>query len=116
MKIAALILGIIGGIAGLLGATFALFVGGVGATFGAKDGGEIMWLGFSSLLLSLIGIIGGALGIAKPKAAGYMMLIAGIGGFIAVSAAYIVGGPLLIVGGILALIAAKKSPEAVVIQ
>ncbi len=116
MKIAAVILGVIGGIAGLLGALFALFVGGIGATFGAKDGGEIMWLGLSSLLLSLIGITGGALGIAKPKAAGYMMLLAGIGGLITVSAAYVIGGPLLIVGGILALAAARKSPESVAIQ
>lgn len=115
MKIAALILGIIGGIAGLVGAILALFIGGFGAAFGAKDGGEVMWLGFSSLLLSLIGIIGGALGIAKPKAAGYMMLLAGIGGFVAVSAAYIVGGPLLIMGGILALAAARKSSESVAI-
>lgn len=49
--------------------------------------------------------------LAKPKAAGIMMLVAGIGGFIAISAGYIVGGPLLIVGGIFALLARKGKEE-----
>ena len=38
------------------------------------------------------------------------MLLSGIGGFIAISAAYLFGGPLLIVGGILAL--SYKKPSA----
>ena len=40
------------------------------------------------------------------------MLVAGIGGFFSVSLAYIVAGPLLIVGGILALFAKKRAPAA----
>ena len=47
MKIASLILGIIGGIAGLIGATLALGVGGLGA----------------------------ALAIAKPKISAWMQLV-----------------------------------------
>ena len=111
MKTAAMILGIIGGIAGLGGAIFVTCAGGIGAAFGAEEGSSIVGLGLAALGLSLVGLVGGALALAKPKAAGIMMLVAGIGGFIAISAGYIVGGPLLIVGGILALLAKKGKEE-----
>ena len=53
-------------------------------------------------------IFGGPFAKAKPKAAGIIMLISGIGGFIAISASYLFGGPLLILGGILALISSRS--------
>jgi len=36
MRLASLVLGIVGGLFGLGGAVFALFVGGLGAAFGAE--------------------------------------------------------------------------------
>lgn len=41
------------------------------------------------------------------------MLIAGIGGFIAISAGFLLAGPLLIVGGILGLVAGRASKKKV---
>jgi len=42
------------------------------------------------------------------------MLIAGIGGLVAISLAYIVSGPLLIIAAVLAFFGrAKKAPQAV---
>jgi len=105
MKIAALILGILGGIAGLFGAMFAM---GLGAVGGGTAGN-----GIAALIFSILGIVGGSMAIAKPKAAGIMMLIATIGGFIAVFVGYIVAAPLLLVGGILSLVAAKQKRATV---
>lgn len=93
------ILGIIGGIFGLLGAIFAIFIGGLGAAFG--QGSEVIYLGFGAIVFSIIGIIGSV--IDNKKWAGALMLIAGIFGFIMVSFAYIIAGPLLIISGIIAL-------------
>lgn len=108
MRVAALVLGIIGGIAGIVGAVFALFVGGVGAVVGAEGAQTVTGLGFAAIPLAILGIIGGAVAMAKPKAAGILMLISGIGGFIAISVGYIVAGPLLVIGGILAIVGQKE--------
>lgn len=112
MKIASLILGIIGGLAGICGALFALGVGGVSSAFEMKEASTVVGLGLSAIPLSILGIVGGALVMAKPKPAGIMMLIAGIGGIIAIFAGYIVAGPLLIIGGILALISSGKEKKS----
>ena len=56
------------------------------------------------MVLSIISIVGSALALAKPKLAGILMIIAAAGGTIAVFAAYLVPGPLLLIGGILALL------------
>ncbi|MBU0478161.1 hypothetical protein KKC91_06305 [bacterium] len=108
MKIAALILGILGGLAGIVGAIMALLAGGVGAALEAEGASTIVTLGWVAFPLALLGIVGGSLAIAKPKVAGILMLISGIGGFVAVSMGYIIAGPLLIIGGILGLIAKKE--------
>ena len=41
------------------------------------------------------------------------MLVAGVGGFIFVSIAYVVAGPLLIIGGLLALFAKNRAAVTV---
>lgn len=111
MKIAALILGLIGGIAGLFGSIFALSVGGIGSAVSAEGANTVVGAGVAALILSLLGIVGGSLAIAKPKVAGIMMLTASIGGLVAVFAAYFIAFPLLLLGGIFAL--ARSRPEPV---
>ncbi len=110
MRIAALVLGVIGGIIGLFGAGAAIAIGGVGAAVGAQNAGTAIGGGWAALALSVLGIVGAALAMAKPKLAGWLMLIAAIGGFISVFLAYIVAGPLLVIGGLLALFAKKSHP------
>ena len=109
MKIAALILGIIGGIAGLIGSVMAMMLGGIGSALGGEGAGTITSLGWVALLFSIIAVVGGALAIAKPKVAGIMMLLMGVGGLICVSLGYVIAGPLLIIGGILALVGSRKN-------
>lgn len=112
MRLASLILGIIGGIAGFGGAVFALFVGGVGAAFSASGSGTVVGLGLAAIFFSLLGLVGGTLALNKPKIAGIMMLIAAFGGLISVSWGYVVAFPVLLVGGILALVGQKTKVSA----
>lgn len=111
MRIAALVLGIIGGIFGIFGSLFATMVGGLGAAFNAKGASEVAGLGFVAVFISIAGLVGGALALKYPKVAGWMMLLCGISGIIAISAGYIIAGPLFIIGGILALISSRKSKK-----
>jgi len=107
-RVASLILGLIGGIAGFGGAVFALFVGGIDAAFSVSGTSSIVGLGIAAIFFSLLGLVGGALALNKPKIAGIMMLIAAIGGLISISWGYVVAFPVLLVGGILALVSQKK--------
>jgi len=108
-----LILGIVGGIAGMCGAAFALFVGGVDAAFSASGTSSVVSLGVIAIFFSLLGLIGGGLALSKPKVAGVMMLISAIGGVISISWGYAVALPILLAGGIFALIGKKEKGEAI---
>jgi hypothetical protein len=61
----------------------------------------------AALVCSVLGIGGGALALAKPKLAGWLMLIAVIGGTIGIFVAYFVAGPLLLIGSVLASLFSK---------
>jgi hypothetical protein len=104
MRTAALVLGLIGGIIGLFAGGFAIVVGGIGTAVQTDRAGTVVVLGFIALGLAIVGIVGGALAQAKPRVAALLMLIAGIGGFIAVSLFWIVSGLLLIIGAVLAFL------------
>jgi len=108
MRISALILGLIGGIGGFIAAIVVLSGGGIGSVFGAEGAETLIGQGWAAILISLIGIIGGALALSKPTVAGILLLISGIGGFIAIGLFYLFGGPLLIIGGIFALVARRS--------
>lgn len=109
MRIAALILGILGGLFGLGGALFALFAGGVGSAFNAEGASTVVGLGLAAIPLAILGIIGGSLSLVKPKVAGWLMLISAIGGTIAISAGYIIGGVMLLIGAIFAFLGSRKN-------
>lgn len=112
MRLASLILGIIGGLFGLGGAVFALFVGGIGSAFGAEGAETVTGLGFAAIPLAIVGIVGGALAMSKPKAAAWLQLISAVGGLIAISAAYAVAFVCLLVGAVLAWVAGRQQPQA----
>ena len=107
MKVAGLIVGIFGSVAGFIGAIFALlFLGGIGAAFGA--GSEVAWLGFAALIVSIVALVAAALAIAKPRFAAAVMLVSGIAGFICISAFWIPAGLLLGIGALLAFLGRKS--------
>jgi predicted RNA-binding Zn-ribbon protein involved in translation (DUF1610 family) len=98
-----MILGIICGLIGIIAGIFAISVGGIAGAFGMQDASLVVGGGFGAILLGIIGIVGGAIANKNNKYAGYLMLISGIFGFIAVSAFWIISGLILIIGGALAL-------------
>lgn len=112
MAIAALVLGIIGGIFGLIGGIAAMGIGGLGLVAGVIGGLAVAGLGLLAVLISIYAIVAAALALKKPKFSGLSMLISGIAGLAAINAAYIIAGPLLIAGGVLALVAANNAPSA----
>jgi hypothetical protein len=120
MRIGALVLGILGGIAIIAGTIVSYVLGVIVISAVGLDVAE--WVGglvWAVIPLALVSIIGGALAIAKPTFAGIIMLISGILGSIAISVGYLFGGaflpgyllgaPLLIAGGVVALIARKTA-------
>ena len=107
-RTAEMILGILGGVFGILGGFFAITVGGLSAAFEVTGASEVVGLGTVAVLLGIIGIISGAIVNRNTKVAGSLMLFCGVAGFIAISAAWLVGGILLIAGGALSFL---RSPE-----
>ena len=67
MRVAALIIGIIGSAAGFVAAVIALFIGGVGVALEAEGASKITSLAFGAIGASIVGLVGGALSIAKPE-------------------------------------------------
>lgn|GEM_PF-6318845 len=107
MKVVALVLGIVGGVAGLISGCLAvIFVatseGVVGAEF-------ITGIGFAVIVLGVLGIVGGALAVAEPKLAGILMTTSAV---MVIAARCItppllgglVAGLLLLIGGILGFV------------
>ncbi|MBS3144025.1 DUF4064 domain-containing protein [Candidatus Woesearchaeota archaeon] len=99
-------LGLIGGVFGIFFGLLSLLFGGVSAAFGM--GNEVLWLGFSAILFSILGIIGASIVKHKTKMAGWFMTIAAVCGVISISAFYIIPGALLLVGGLMALIRKER--------
>lgn len=100
MRTAAMVLGIIGGVFGILFSLLAMMIGGAGAAFNAEDSGMVMGLGFAAFFIAVAAIVGGALANKIPKASWIILLVTGILGFIAISAFWILPGILLIAGAI----------------
>ncbi|WP_461002749.1 hypothetical protein [Streptomonospora sediminis] len=111
MLTTALVLGIVGGALGIVAAFAVLIFGGIGAAFEAAGYGELLGLGFAAVFIGVVGIVGGALARGASKTAALLLLLSGLAGFIAVSMAWLISGPLLVAGAILAWFGrAKKRP------
>jgi hypothetical protein len=113
MRAAALIFGIIGGLWGLIGAILLIIAGGIELGLGdysfTQEVGFALGGGAAGVIISVVGIVGGALAIKKPITAGVMMILSGILGFFATSIFYAVGGPILVAAGIFALVGSSES-------
>ena len=92
-----LVLGIIGGIFGLIGGAFAIILSAFGGT-------EILVLGMSAILASIVGIVGSVYVKNNAKTGGIILIISAIWLLISISAYGILGAVLLGIGGLLALI------------
>jgi len=107
-KLAALILGILGGVGALISSI--ILIGQAGSLIAqAAVPSVLIGMEWAAVILALIGITGGALALSKPTIAGILMLISGIGEFIPsrMDSYLVIGAYLLIFGGILALYVGK---------
>lgn len=103
-RTAELVLGILGGVFGLIGAGFALLIGGLGGAFEVAGAKQIVALGWVAIVASIIGLVGAGLVTSRTKLAGGLMLFAAILGLISISFGYLFATILLGIAGILALV------------
>lgn len=103
------VLGLIGGIFGLIGASTALIIGGLDATFSSSGTSEIIGLGWGAIFLSILGIVGSIVVKGKAKLGGIFMAVSAIGGVICVSFFYIIPAILLLIGGLMGLFKKDKA-------
>ena len=92
-----LVLGIIGGIFGLIGGAFAIILSAFGGT-------EILALGISAILASIVGIVGSVYVKNNAKTGGIILIVSAVWLLISISAYGILGAVLLGIAGLLALI------------
>jgi hypothetical protein len=84
LRRAAPVLGIVGGLAGLGWAVLALFIALLAAGI-ATDGGDSALVdavarpGLPAIVLSLVGLIGGAVALVRPRTGRWVLLFAAIG-------------------------------------
>jgi hypothetical protein len=116
MRTGALVLGIIAGLAGLVSAVLALFVGGLGGAFDAEGAGTVVGLGWSALGFSLLGLVGAALSLAKPVIAAVIMLIAGVAVAISISLFAVIATPLFLIAALLVFLGRKTRQEEITVQ
>jgi hypothetical protein len=104
MRVAALVLGVIGGVFGIFASIFALGVGGLGSAVGSQGASTVIGLGWSAMFFCLLGFLGSGLAMAKPKAAALLLLISALGFIVSVSAFAVVTGPLFLIASLLAFL------------
>jgi hypothetical protein len=112
VRTAALVLGIIGGVLGLLAGLLEITIGGVAAGLEAEGGGEVAGLGFATFALAVVGIVGGAVTPRSPGWGAILLVVAGVGGFITASLFWLLSGPLLLVGALLAFLSRRQEARA----
>lgn len=102
---------IIGGVFGIISSILAMFIGGVGSAFSADGADQVVALGFVAMLFSILGIVAGSISKNKQKLSGWLLLVAGIGGFISISMFYIISAILFVVSGLMGILAKKNTVQ-----
>ncbi|MDP2932781.1 MAG: DUF4064 domain-containing protein [bacterium] len=117
-----MILGIVGGIFGLIGAFMALaavsVVGGLSKAFqnstdAAATGTQMSGLSgqvWFAVLAAVVGLAGAVIVKSNAKRGGWLMIISAVVGSLAAGFFYVLGGLCLLIAGILAL-ARKEQPQ-----
>ena len=99
-----MVLGILGGVFGLIGAIVAFFIGSLGTAFGATGASDVTGLGASAFLASIVGIAGAVYVTKNPKIGGIILIISAIWLLISISLFGLLGAALLGIAGVIALI------------
>ena len=108
MKIASLIVGILGAMAGFIISILVIVTGGIGVGLGAETGAEIAVRGFGALVMSVVALVGAALAVAKPRVSVALMTISAIAGVILISAGYALPAVLLLIAALFAFLGRRS--------
>lgn len=110
MRIAALGLGILGGIFGLAGANNALQIGQLGNFLGIQGSQATIGAAVLAMVCSVVGIVGGGVVLARPRTGAVLMLLASVAGIGLIRSPYLVAGAILLSGSILAFLSKGSVP------
>ncbi|PKL66741.1 MAG: hypothetical protein CVV28_09225 [Methanobacteriales archaeon HGW-Methanobacteriales-1] len=92
-----LVLGIIGGIFGLLGGVFAVL-------FGSLASSDVVLLGISAILASIVGIVGSIYVTRNSKIGGIILFVSAVWLLVSISLFGVMGTIFLGIAGLLALL------------
>lgn len=92
-----LVLGIIGGIFGLLGGVFAVL-------FGSLASSDVVLLGISAILASIVGIVGSIYVTRNSKIGGIILFVSAVWLLVSISLFGVMGTLFLGIAGLLALL------------
>jgi hypothetical protein len=113
MRVTAMVLGIIGGLFGLLGALIGIGLAGANAAIGGQADVTAWGGGASTLALvsSIVAFIGAGLAITKPRAAATLLLLASIGTLLGLGLFAILATPLQLIASLLAFLGRGRRPS-----
>lgn len=106
MRVTALVLGILGGLAGLVMSILALGMGGLNAAAGgaADTSTGLAGLGALGFVFSVVAFVGAGLSMSKPRAGALLLLVAGIGTLVSIGLFALFATPLELIGALLAFL------------
>jgi hypothetical protein len=116
MRIAALVVGIVGGVFGLLSVILVMVIGGIGSATEAEGASTIVGLSFSALFFCLLGFLGAGLAMARPLVGAIILLVAALGALVSMSLFAIIVSPLFLIAAILAFFGRHRAAERVTIE
>lgn len=110
----AVTLGFIGGVFGVVTGFLAMFFGGFGMLFDVTGGIAVVGLGLVAVACGLAGVVGGVLLTSRPALGTWLMAVAGIAGFFAVTVFWVLPGLLLLGAAFIAYRASHFEEEALI--
>jgi|GEM_PF-915546 len=105
------IIGIIAGVFGFIAAVVTLFIGGAGSAFNAEGAKDVIGLGGGGVLFSFLVIVFSAISISTVMWSSIAMIVCSVLGIFLGGTLVAVCMALSLIGGILAVIGAKKAPQ-----
>lgn len=113
MKKAGGIIGLVAGIFGVIAAVATLFFGGLGAAMEAEGAQTVVGLGWGGLAFSFATIVLGAVAMgARSMVPGILLIICAVAGAMLGGTIVAIAMVLALIGGVLATIGAKSQAKA----
>lgn len=112
MRVAAMVIGILGAIAAFMGACTVTVGGGIADAFGAEEGAEIAGRGAIGWVASIVALVGAAMALSKPRVAAILLAVGAIVGLIVNGVFFIPGAVLLGVATLLAFFGRNEKEKA----